>query len=76
MKRTLIYVILMLLCISVRAQHITLSGRVADSQSAEPLPFANAVLYTTVDTLFVCGNATDLEGKFVIKEVKAGTYLL
>lgn len=76
MKRTLIQVILTLLCGSVMAQHITLSGRVTDRLSAEPLPFANAVLYTTSDSLFVCGNTTDLEGRFVIKDVKAGTYLL
>lgn len=76
MKRTLIQVFFTLLCASVMAQHITLSGKVADSRSAESLPFANAVLYTTTDTLFVCGNTTDPEGQFVIENVQAGTYLL
>lgn len=76
MKRAFIGMILMLLFNSMVAQNITLSGRVIDSQSVEPLPFANAALYNPTDSLFVRGITTDLEGHFSIKEVKAGTYLM
>lgn len=76
MKRILIPAILILLGGSVTAQHITLSGRIADKLSAEPLPFANVTLYTTTDTLFVNGSTTDLEGRFFIKAVEADTYLM
>lgn len=76
MKRTFLSVVIMLLCGSLMAQHITLCGRVADSQSDEPLPFANAALYDLKDTLFVRGCTSGLDGRFAIKDVVAGTYLM
>ena len=36
----------------------------------------NVGLMRVEDTVFVRGNATDFDGKFVIKDVKPGKYLL
>lgn len=50
------------------AQTGTVSGRVIDSETLEPLPFANA--FVNNSTL---GAATSLTGEFVIKAVPAGS---
>ncbi len=50
------------------AQTGTISGRVLDSQTSEPLPFANVFINNTT-----IGAATDTNGNFVLKNVPAGT---
>jgi len=49
----------------------SISGRVLDRETGNPLPFANVVVQNTS-----LGAATDLEGKFIIRGVPGGTYTL
>ncbi|MBN8547565.1 MAG: TonB-dependent receptor [Ignavibacteria bacterium] len=53
----------------VLAQAGKISGRVLDSQTKEPLPFANVVIMGTN-----LGAATNLDGEYVIINVPPGTY--
>ncbi len=54
----------------------TLSGKVVDSQSGEPMPYAIVILYSLPDTLRVGGEYADKEGRFVIRNIKEGEYVL
>jgi outer membrane receptor for ferrienterochelin and colicins len=47
----------------------TLTGYVYSKNTKEPLPFANVILQGTT-----LGSATDINGKFIIKNIKAGNY--
>ncbi|GHT27063.1 hypothetical protein FACS189432_02770 [Bacteroidia bacterium] len=58
------------------SQQITLTGKLVDSQSQEPLPFANVVLLQAVDSAFVKGVVTDGDGSFVMEVPQSGQYLL
>jgi hypothetical protein len=49
------------------AQNATVSGRVIDSKSHEPLPFANVFINNTT-----LGTATDDKGNFILKHIPAG----
>ena len=49
----------------------TISGRVVDAESKEPLPGANIVIVGTLR-----GASTDLQGNFIIKNIPPGTYAI
>lgn len=49
----------------------TISGIVYSKNSGDPLPFANVVLKGTT-----IGTATNIDGKFIIRDVKPGTYIV
>ena len=57
------------------AQSLKISGRITDSQSKEPLEFANIVL-TTADTTFVGGATSNINGDFLVENVVPGDYRL
>lgn len=61
---------------AVKAQTATVSGTVKDAKSGEEMPLVNVGLMRVADTVFVRGNATDMDGRFTITDVKPGTYLL
>ena len=61
---------------SVEAQNFKVKGSVRDAKTSEALPFVNVGLMRTTDTVFVRGAATDMQGRFVIEDVKAGDYLM
>jgi len=52
----------------------TLQGRVTDAESGDPLPGANVVLYRPGETAAFRGAATDLEGRYRLENLPAGTY--
>jgi hypothetical protein len=52
-----------------------LSGQVRES-SGQPLPFANVLLLTAVDSSLVKGMVANETGNFSLSQVSAGTYLL
>jgi len=54
------------------AQSGTLKGKIYDSKTKEPIPFANVVL--EVGGRNVGGAATDLDGNFTIKPIPPGKY--
>lgn len=63
-----IVLLLLLLCNSLSAQQLSLSGKIADGSNGEPLSFANIrIAGTTI------GTAANLEGQFEIK-LKPGKY--
>lgn len=50
----------------------TLTGNVYDSKSGEPLPFCNVAIYKGKE--LISGVATDFDGNYIIKPLKAGNY--
>ncbi|MDZ7723263.1 MAG: DUF2012 domain-containing protein [candidate division KSB1 bacterium] len=54
-----------------RSRRGTVKGKVADASSGEPLPGANVVIDGTS-----IGAATDIDGEYVIRNVKPGSYTL
>lgn len=73
----LILIIFMLSAGEAFAQnHATVSGKVIDKDSEEPLPFANVVLYQGTDTISVDGTITDENGIFVLNDLKSGNYTI
>lgn len=69
-------ILLLLSATAAMAQRYTLSGRVADSTSGEPLAFVNVALSRVGDTLFVRGATTGDDGRFTIDDVDADEYLM
>jgi TonB-dependent receptor len=59
----------LLVSLSSFGQNGTLDGRVLDSKTSEPIIGANVVIQGTT-----VGAATDIDGKFIISNVKPGTY--
>ena len=79
MKKIACFILLssyLLVLTSLQAQSVSVKGTVRDAKTGEVLPLVNVGLMRVTDTVFVRGNATDFDGKFVIKDVKPGKYLL
>ena len=79
MKKIACFILLssyLLVLTSLQAQSVSVKGTVRDAKTGEVLPLVNVGLMRVSDTVFVRGNATDFDGKFVIKDVKPGKYLL
>ncbi|HMV91007.1 MAG TPA: TonB-dependent receptor [Cyclobacteriaceae bacterium] len=55
---------------------MTVSGVLADSKTKDPLPFVNVQLKTLPDSTFVSGTITDEHGRFSLKGITAGRYVL
>ena len=53
-----------------------LSGTITDGANEYPLEYATAALFNQVDETLVTGVITDLDGTFIIADVKRGTYYL
>ena len=60
----------------VWAQNHHGSGRVADAETGEAMPFVNVALMRQTDTVFMRGATTDMNGNFVIASVDSGSYLM
>lgn len=76
--KKLVFAMLALMAVStaVEAQTVKVKGTVRDAKTGEALPFVNVGLMRSTDTVFMRGDATDMEGRFEIKDVKADDYLL
>jgi len=55
---------------------ITISGSIKDKSAKTVLPFVNVVLKTEKDTAFVTGTISNEEGRFILSNVKSGSYFL
>ena len=55
---------------------LTVSGKVIDSESGRPMAYAVVILHNPKDTSKLTGTYTDEKGTFVLKNVKAGRYLI
>lgn len=71
MSRILLFLAFALSATAAVAQNGTISGTVTDEKTKEPIIGANVIIQGTQ-----VGNATDLEGKFLIANLKPGTYTL
>ncbi|MCF0074180.1 TonB-dependent receptor [Dyadobacter sp. CY261] len=60
----------------VKAQKVTLSGRVRSAEKGEMLPFVNVVLNSEQDSAFVTGTISNEQGRFVLPDIASGNYLL
>ncbi|MGB8192064.1 MAG: TonB-dependent receptor, partial [Chitinophagaceae bacterium] len=74
MKRTLITLVIFMLCNSLFAQ-ISVSGTVTDKVSGRPVEFASILLVQLPDSTET-GTVTDKKGKFLIEKVQPGTYIV
>lgn len=70
--------ILFFLCLISQAQvsSVTLSGKIQDEITKEPLLFAKVTLTHATDSSFAAGTITDETGAFVLQKVQPGKYLL
>ncbi|GAA4231113.1 TonB-dependent receptor [Postechiella marina] len=67
----------MLFCFSVKAQtNITISGTVQETNTTNSVAYANVVLKTKKDSLFVTGTATNEFGLFKLEQVNSGNYYI
>src|SRR5690554_269077 len=57
---------------SAQVRQGTVMGKVLDSESGEPVPFANVTLLNGGDQ--VLGTTTDFDGKYTLKPIPSGTY--
>ena len=61
---------------AIKAQNLTVSGRVTDEKNGEAMDFVNVGLMRASDTVFMRGSATGPDGRFEIRLVEPGEYLL
>lgn len=69
--------LLILVCtlISVGVSAQTISGKLIDEDS-QPLPYANVVLLSLPDSVFVSGATSDDKGNFILKDLSSRSHLL
>ncbi|MCF7740471.1 MAG: carboxypeptidase-like regulatory domain-containing protein, partial [Candidatus Marinimicrobia bacterium] len=70
----LIFILLIIFTISTFAQvskNAIIRGKIIDSKKGEPIPYANVVIVGTS-----MGSSTDLEGRYVIRNIPSGHYVL
>lgn len=78
MKNINILTILLLITCSVFSQnkHLTVSGRVIEKDTKEPVVQANLQLFRLPDSTYVGGTASNLKGYFSFSRITAGKYVL
>lgn len=55
---------------------VTISGMVKDKDANTPMPFVNILLLKEQDSSFVTGTASNEEGRFILPNINAGSYIL
>ncbi len=76
MKDLILTLLLLSVYCLVSAQNCKISGTLIDKVSNNPLPYANAILKSPVDSTVLLGTITDSDGHFLIKEIESGQYSL
>lgn len=71
MKPVCILILTVLLTVPAWAQTSSIQGKITDAKNGETLPGANVVIQGTTT-----GAITDMDGKFIIKNLSPGTYTL
>lgn len=69
MSKNLYLVLFILSSFTVVAQNGSIDGKVLDANNAEPIVGANVYIQGTT-----VGSSTDIDGKFIINNIKPGTY--
>lgn len=72
--KTILTAICIIMAIQVQAQH-KVSGRLMNEATNTALEIGNVVL-TTTDSVYVTGTTTNMDGKFEIKGIPTGDYIL
>jgi len=79
-KRYIFFIVLITICHAglLDAQHdkVTLSGLVLEQSDKSAAAFVNIVLYRAIDSSFIVGTTSNLEGRFTLSDVTPGNYLL
>lgn len=78
MKQSLTLLVLAFLgsAFALRAQNLSVSGKILDQAGVEPLIGVNVVLLKMADSTQVTGTTTDVDGNFVFPDIPRGMYLL
>lgn len=79
MTQRIFTTILLVLCTfyySFSQSTVTISGIIKEQKLKIEIPFANVVLITVKDSVFIGGAISGLDGRFSIANVKSGDYIL
>ena len=78
MRRILTTVLLLLhmvLCVAQgQSSSVTITGKIMDSETNEPLEYATVQLLQLPDSSLATGSTSNLDGFFEIKNLKEGKY--
>lgn len=75
MKRAIVILSALLMQINVLFSQNVITGTLVDSVNNERLSFVNVGLMRAVDSVFVSGAASDIDGNFKIEHVNSGKYI-
>ncbi|MDD3876804.1 MAG: outer membrane beta-barrel protein [Bacteroidales bacterium] len=78
-KRIAFFVFFLFLSLFINGQvhnHYSVSGKLMDSTSGLPIEFASVAIYRMPDTVLVTGTISDSTGRFVLKNMASGRYLI
>jgi hypothetical protein len=62
--------------LTAQAQNFSIKGRIMDAASKESIPNATILLLNFSDSLQVDGMISDLDGNFILENIKEGEYLM
>ncbi len=74
-QKSIFIFVLLCLCGSLWAQN-KVTGVIVDERSNQVVPFVNAGLFRSADSVFVCGAASDDKGAFTLQNVPNGSFEL
>ena len=74
--KKILYFLIPLFPFQIFAQTSLLKGLLVDKTNQNPLEFSSVSVYQQPDSLLVYGTITDKNGKFLIKNLKQGSYYL
>ncbi len=71
------FVSVLLLFANTNAQtKVTVSGKIIETTTKSPIPFASIVVKTEAENAFVSGTATNEDGLFTLEKINSGSYIL
>ena len=77
MLKSIFVVALLSFCHTLFAQNgATVSGRILDSETNQPLPFASITIHSTEDNSIISGAISDVEGRFTHVGVIQGQFIV
>ena len=75
MLRSLSFLLLLFLSVSLIAQDVTIvSGRIVDGSTGESLPYASISVNSQLDDILVGGAISGDDGRFTISGLEEGSY--
>ena len=75
MKKKIIIIILFLVSvITIKANSV--AGLIKDERNNQPIEFANVVLLSSLDSTFIAGTITNIDGAFLLENLNTGSYII